>query len=207
MTCFYYFSLWASPENLDKGLTTSHATETIFSPMKIKLLTLLLLISIGLSAMLYWKSNPASPTPSGGGQVSAISGPDLVEHIKSLKSPLVLVNFWASWCAPCKAEFPILISLREKWAARGLQVVFVSIDEPDDLPAAEEFLLQVGVKFPTYFKGTQELSFIRELFPKWQGSVPASLLYGPNAELLEAWEGESSADELEARVAQKLKGT
>ena len=174
--------------------------------MKWKLIVIFLLLGAALGGWWRWQ-NPGSGPAGSSAMISAINGPDLMTHVRSLNSPLVLVNFWASWCAPCKAEFPALLSIKEKWAARGLKVVFVSIDESPDLPAAEEFLRQSGVKFPTYHKGDQDPGFIRDIFPEWQGSVPTSLLIGPGGKLVDAWEGDSTPDELEARVANQMKGT
>lgn len=174
--------------------------------MKWKLIAVFLIIGMALGGWWRWQ-HPASGPASANGRITAISGPELVNHIRALKSPLVLINFWASWCTPCKIEFPALLKMKQQWASRGLQVVFVSIDEPPDLPAAEEFLINSGVEFATYYKGEQPNEFIRELFPKWQGSVPATLLYGQDGQLVDAWEGETSPAEFENRVSKHLKGS
>ncbi len=132
---------------------------------------------------------------------------DLLATIRALNSPLVLVNFWASWCEPCKQEFPSILSLREKLAAQGLKVVFVSIDEPRDFQAAEDFLREHHVDFQTYYKGSQDLKFVSQLYPKWEGAVPTTLLLGPKAEIVEAWEGDATLNEFEKRVLRHLRGT
>jgi thiol-disulfide isomerase/thioredoxin len=167
-----------------------------------------LVIVAGLTGLWWWHSQASFPrTPVAGTQIAAITGPALLEQVKTLNSPLVLVNFWASWCAPCKAEFPHLLAAREKWADRGLKVIFVSIDEPGDLPAANEFLQQSGVQFLTYYKGEQNVGFIKDLYPAWQGAVPTSLLFGPDLKLLDAWEGDTTAAELDQRITKQMQGT
>jgi len=136
-----------------------------------------------------------------------VTSQDLMNAIQAFKSPLVLVNFWASWCEPCKQEFPSILALREKLASQGLKVVFVSIDEPRDFQAAEEFLREHHVDFQTYYKGSQDLQFVSQLYPKWEGAVPTTILLGPKAEIVEAWEGDATLAEFEKRVMRHLRGT
>ncbi|MGZ3722054.1 MAG: redoxin domain-containing protein [Bdellovibrionales bacterium] len=136
-----------------------------------------------------------------------VTSQDLLATIRALNSPLVLVNFWASWCEPCKQEFPSILSLREKLAAQGLKVIFVSIDEPRDFEAAEDFLREHHVNFQTYYKGSQNLKFVTQLYPKWEGAVPTTILMGPKSELVDAWEGDATLAEFEKRVLRHLRGS
>lgn len=176
--------------------------------MKWKFSALILIVLITASAV-WWQSSRSTAEATRSSQIAPTSAPELKDHIRSLQTPVVLVNFWASWCTPCKVEFPALLALREKMANQGLKVVFVSIDEIPELPAAEEFLRQQGVQFQTFYKGEQPAGFIKDLFPDWQGSVPVSLLFSPDLKLIDAWEGDASAKELEERVSRhlKVKGT
>jgi thiol-disulfide isomerase/thioredoxin len=65
-------------------------------------------------------------------------------------SPAVVLNFWGSWCPPCRAEMPALEAVHR---ALGDQVTFVGIDEEDTRPAALDFLHHVGVTYPSGFDG------------------------------------------------------
>lgn len=63
-----------------------------------------------------------------------------------LKGKVILLDFWASWCGPCKESFPVLEELHKKYAASGLVVLGVNVD--DKAKAADDFLKRRPVSFP-----------------------------------------------------------
>jgi len=165
-----------------------------------------LALIVGGYLLLQSAGSPAPSAPSDA-LIKPATPEDLKQIIQGLNSPLVLVNFWASWCEPCKAEFPSLMSLRKKFADKGFKVVFVSIDEPRDFFAAEDFLKQNKVDFQTYYKGSQDIRFVNQIFPQWEGAVPASILFGPKLQIVDAWEGDATLAEFEERVTKHLGGS
>jgi thiol-disulfide isomerase/thioredoxin len=173
--------------------------------MKSKLFVISAALILAGSLVLALKLGQGSAV--GDGYVQEVTAQKLLEHIKEQDSPLVLVNFWASWCEPCKVEFPHILQVRQKYADKGLKVVFVSIDDPSELDAAEKFLHEQKVDFTTYYKGKQPLKFVSEVYPNWSGAVPMSLLFGADGKIIEAWEGDTSLEEFEMRVQRNLKGT
>lgn len=72
-----------------------------------------------------------------------------------LKGAVVLVDFWASWCAPCKASFPALNKIADEFSARGLRVVGVSVDERR--PPFEAFVTRLKPSFAVVRDARQEL--------------------------------------------------
>lgn len=164
-------------------------------------------ISAGLALVAGGAASYFALRPKGVSQelVQELPAQAILNHIKDLKSPLVLVNFWASWCEPCKVEFPNILKLREHFAKDGLQVVFVSIDESDDLEAARKFLQEQHVDFPTFYKGSQSVQFVTDIYPKWSGSVPTTILIGGDGQVKDAWEGDTTLQEFERRVIRQLK--
>jgi thiol-disulfide isomerase/thioredoxin len=68
----------------------------------------------------------------------------------------ILLNFWATWCEPCKAEMPVFERAQEQYRDRGLVVLGVNFQERDDEITA--FLSQVGVTFPSLVDRTGEVS-------------------------------------------------
>ncbi|HYM81181.1 MAG TPA: TlpA disulfide reductase family protein, partial [Candidatus Limnocylindria bacterium] len=90
---------------------------------------------------------------------------------------VVLVNIWATWCAPCREEFPDLMRLNERYRDRGLRLILVSADFEDQLPLARRFLAKQGVDFPSYLKTGDDMRFINAMDSRWTGALPATLIY------------------------------
>ena len=90
---------------------------------------------------------------------------------------LTLVNMWATWCGPCKAEFPDLQSLQEKYGPRGLRLIAVSTDQEDAKVRA--FVMSTNATF-LIGRDTAEdvLAFLRD------GSLPQNILIGPDGQIL-----------------------
>jgi thiol-disulfide isomerase/thioredoxin len=81
-----------------------------------------------------------------GGQPDvAFTGPDGKSlKLADLKGQVVVVNFWATWCGPCKEEMPSLAALQKDLAGQPFKVVAISVDRDQDIPAAQAFLKKNG---------------------------------------------------------------
>jgi cytochrome c biogenesis protein CcmG/thiol:disulfide interchange protein DsbE len=73
--------------------------------------------------------------------------PAFEERVAALKGHPIVINKWASWCAPCRVEFPVFESIASK---RGKEVAFLGINSKDQDPAARKFLDQQWLPFPSY---------------------------------------------------------
>jgi thiol-disulfide isomerase/thioredoxin len=129
-----------------------------------------------------------------------VDGPGLARVVAAPGARATLVNVWASWCQPCREEFPDLVRLERQWRDRGFRLVLVSADFAEDVPSAKTFLAEQGVAGPTYLKTGDDMQFIDTLDPRWSGALPGSFLYDSSGRLVRFWEGRASADTLEARI-------
>lgn len=102
----------------------------------------------------------AEPPKLGASFPALTSGGDLEGTVPDLAGKVVLVDFWASWCAPCKESFPAMKELHEKYSAQGLVVVAVSID--DDKADMDAFLKKNPMPF-TLVRDPQSKLFDKQL--------------------------------------------
>lgn len=125
--------------------------------------------------------------------------------VASGKGKVVLVDFWATYCKPCRAETPALVALESKLRAKGFQLVTVSADEAEQEAAAAKFIAGFKVPGPAYIrKAKDDDKFINSVDPKWNGALPALFLYDRAGKKVKAWFGETSTKEVEAAVSKLL---
>lgn len=119
------------------------------------------------------------------------------------KGKVVLVDFWASWCAPCKASFPMLAKLDRELGARGFQVVAIGIDEKPT--AAEAFVKKLNPGFPTLHDHGQKLVRRVEV-----PTMPTSFLLGRDGKVRfihRGFHGDRTESELRRQIAELLAET
>ena len=151
------------------------------------------------------ESRPAvSPPPVGDVSVKSATAAEILQAVRASNAAVVLVNVWATWCLPCRQEFPDIVRLRNSWQGRGLRVIFVSGDFESELPAVQRFLAEQGVDFPTYLKHGKDMEFIDAFDPKWSGALPATFLYDRSGTRRRSLFGKSSYDRLESAVRELL---
>ena len=116
------------------------------------------------------------------------------------RGSVVVVNFWASWCAPCMDELPLLVDLQKRYADRGLQLIGPALDEREPVLAAVEHF---GINYPVSadFNGA---SAAMELLGNQRGALPYSVLLDPEGRISETILGALTAESLETLITSKL---
>jgi cytochrome c biogenesis protein CcmG/thiol:disulfide interchange protein DsbE len=114
------------------------------------------------------------------------------------KGKVVLVNFWATYCVPCKTETPWFVQLQKEHAAEGLQVIGITMDEPDNkrLP---KFVAEMGVNYPIAF-GDYDLA---DSYDHVQ-ALPVTFLVTRDGKIAKTIRGIESKDKLDAEVTKLL---
>jgi thiol-disulfide isomerase/thioredoxin len=138
----------------------------------------------------------AAPAHARERELQSVSAEGLLAEVRRLGGKGTLVNAWASWCGPCKHEIPMLEQLSGSFEPRGVHVLLVSLDEPDDRPKAIGFLNERQVKLTSFLAERPLGAFKQGLNPRWPGMLPASFLFDASGTLRYYWGGEAFEQEL-----------
>jgi len=117
----------------------------------------------------------------------------------------VLITFWATWCEPCRDEYPMLNELAKEYAPQGLNIVGVNLDDDGDLILMRRFLARYKPVFPNYRKKAgEQAAFIQSVLPGWNGAIPASFFYAKDGRQIGHLLGENKRDTYEAAIRSLL---
>lgn len=139
--------------------------------IKIKSIFVLLLI-VGLTFSLTAQSKKKIT-------IEEIDKTKLEKLIKNRKGKVLFLNVWASWCPPCKKEFPDIVKLADKYKNKKVEIVGLSVDDRSDLESEViPFLEKNNVNFKIYIHNFDKVEdLINFLNPKWKGEIPTTFIY------------------------------
>ena len=121
------------------------------------------------------------------------------------RGKVILFDFWATWCDPCREELPVLAAVEKDLRNRGFVLVTISADEPEQEDAASALLGRTGVRPPAYInRAGNDEDFINFIDRKWSGALPALFLYDRQGRRVASFIGETERDEIEAAVRKLL---
>lgn len=136
----------------------------------------------------------ASP-PSAAAQLFAMQLPDSEgkqQLLSQWKGKPIVLNFWASWCAPCVREMPALSKTQLDFASRGVQVLGIGIDSPQ---AIQEFKQKHQISYPLLVAGIEGSELSRS-FGNKLGGLPFTVLVGTDGKVKKTYLGELSFEQL-----------
>ena len=130
----------------------------------------------------------------------------LLTHDKQTK-PL-LVNFWATWCDPCRDEFPDLVKIDQDYRSKGLDFIAISLDDAADIKTAvPEFLQQVKATMPVYLLNVADPEpAIIAVDKEWGGALPATFLYDAQGKVVFKHFGRVQTPELRSAIEKVMTG-
>lgn len=102
------------------------------------------LLAVGLACALAAAPTSAADRSAPAFSVKTVDGRSL--RLSDLKNKPVIIDFWATWCGPCRASMPHLNEMHERYGAKGLSVIGMSVDEAGSAPV-KKFATKLGVKF------------------------------------------------------------
>jgi thiol-disulfide isomerase/thioredoxin len=120
----------------------------------------------------------------------------------------LLVNFWATWCDPCREEFPDLVKIDTDYRAKGLNFAAVSLDDLEELKTGvPKFLQQMKATMPAYLLDVKDPEpAIKAVDPTWDGQLPATFLYDRNGKVVLKHFGRINAGELRTAIDKEFGG-
>jgi len=150
--------------------------------------------------------SPLVGKPAPGFELEDLNGKKV--SLASYKGNAVLINFWATWCGPCKVETPWLVDLRNQYAAQGFEILGISTDDIDrDSPdkfnmekkEIARFVEQLHMSYPVLIEGDK-------ISQPYGGldSLPESFFVDRDGKVVAAQIGLTSKDEIEANIRKSL---
>jgi peroxiredoxin len=117
-------------------------------------------------------------------------------RLSDYKGKVILLNFWATWCGPCKYEIPAFVELQAKYRDQGFVVLGVSTDDPPD--KLRTFADQYKINYPV-LQGRDRTDFVDDAWgPMW--GIPVSFFIGRNGTICRKQTGLATKEQLEKEI-------
>ena len=150
-----------------------------------------------------WRTAPGDAADGGREALLRLRLPDLDDRPQTVgdwRGKVVVVNFWATWCAPCREEIPLFVTLQNRYAARGLQFIGIAIDRPEKV---KPFAVELGMNFPILIGGADVIEIGRQLGNK-AGVLPFTVVMDRDGRIKSSAVGAARADKLEPLLTSLL---
>jgi thiol-disulfide isomerase/thioredoxin len=153
------------------------------------LIILVIVIVIGIgAALLFQKPTPVPPAPAVASAPTGPLAPDFTfttldnktMKLSDLRGRVVLLNFWASWCAPCIVEFPAMLELAKDFKG---SLIFLAVSVDHDNAAMKDFLTRQSLNPNTLVAWDKEKAIAHDLFQSIR--YPETIIIGPQGEMVE----------------------
>ena len=139
--------------------------------------------------------------------VRVVDETEFAQVLRRYRGKVVLVDFWATWCAGCRELFPHTVELSERFADRGLVVISLSIDDPEEQPSVLKWLESNGATFDNFISRYGGSNKTLDAFELEDGVLPIYRVYDragkPHKTLLSS-EGPISAEDVDRAVKELL---
>jgi thiol-disulfide isomerase/thioredoxin len=166
--------------------------------MRLKVIFVALLLIAGISLAVAQKAPVLKDPPM-------IDTQGYQKILQQYKGQPLLVTFWATWCEPCRDEYPMLNDFAKQYATKGLKVIGVNLDQDGDIILMRRFMTRYKPVFPNYRKTKgEESEFTNAVLPGWNGSIPASFFYSKDGTQIGHLVGESNHDTYDVAIRMLL---
>jgi len=154
----------------------------------------------------------ASSGKSGSPAAKAAADPRVIDLdgynqvLAKYKGKPLVVTFWATWCEPCRDEFPMLVDLAKQYGPQGLAIFGVSLDGDAEINLVRRFLARNQPQFPNYRQkmGIDVDAFYRGVNPAWTGTMPETIFYNRDGRIAGHFLGEQPRSAFEQAIREIL---
>lgn len=120
-----------------------------------------------------------------------------IQYLSDYKGSIMVLNFWGTWCEPCKREMPAMQSAWEKWKDKGVYIVGINYGE--DALVVSNFIEKMGVEFPMWLDSKKTAAKAFGIRP-----LPTTFFVQPDGKVHAIKQGEVTAEELDAYLMQMI---
>jgi thiol-disulfide isomerase/thioredoxin len=148
------------------------------------LFALALLFSLAVDRPARTENESQKATP-GAAQAAKVTDPVIVDLagyqqiLAKFRGKPLVVNFWATWCEPCRDEYPLIVELAAEFKPQGVSVVGINMDDDSDMNLVRRFIARTQPHFPNYRQkpGIDLDAFYQSVNPAWKGTMPQTIFY------------------------------
>ena len=135
-------------------------------------------------------------------ELPLIDGAGYNQILPKYRGKPLMVTFWATWCEPCRMEYPMIVELSKQYAPQGLAVFGVSLDDDSGMNLVRHFLAQNRPGFPNYRQkpGIDVDEFYHAVNPDWPGTMPETIFYGRDGHILLHFVGGQTLENFEKAI-------
>ena len=147
----------------------------------------------------YHPLEQTSPMPLPDFNLPDVSGNQ--HSISEWQGKILVINFWATWCPPCRKEIPEFMALQEQYAAKGLQFIGIAIDDQEPV---EEYLATTKINYPILIGGVTGIALAHQLGNSID-AVPFTLVVNRQGQIIHRHPGEFSREQIMEIITPLLK--
>jgi len=123
-----------------------------------------------------------------------------LRNMNEWNGQVVVVNFWATWCPPCRKEMPAFIELQENYGTQGLQFVGIALDETSKV---QDFIDTIGVDYPILVGGNDAIK-VSDDYGNRLGALPYTAVINREGTIVKTYRGEVSKNSVEKVITKLL---
>jgi thiol-disulfide isomerase/thioredoxin len=164
-------------------------------------------VALGAAAAGYaynaWRTAPTAQAEQGLTALAAARLSDLdgmPQSLEQWRGKVIVVNFWATWCEPCREEIPLLVKLQQKYESQGLQLVGIAIDQPEKV---RPYAAEMAMNFPVLIGAVDGIELMR-LLGNRAGVLPYTVVLRRDGAIAAREIGAVKEPRMEALLSQLL---